>query len=115
MKKIRCIMLTLIMLLSTTSIGLAATKVYDNDGNIPEGDIANFYEYPIAQAATRTSPWYVRWIRQKQAEYDTGRRVGDGNQVIGAIAVSPVNPDHMLFGTDMAGIRRSTGATQTIL
>ncbi len=106
MKKIISIMLILILCISTNVS--AETKIYDHSGDIPKGDIANFYDYPIAQNATRITPWFVRWARQKQAEYDTGVRGQDGNQRIQTISVSPVNPDHMLFGSDMAGIWRST-------
>ncbi len=106
MKKIIAMALVLSMILSMSA--MAATKEYDHSGDIPEDDVAFFYEYPIAQNATRTSPWYVRWIRQKQVEFDTGRRAGDGNQMIMAIESSPVNPDHILMGTDMAGLWRST-------
>ena len=83
MKKLLCLILAFMMLLSLNVS--AATKVYDYSGDIPEGDSANFYAYPIAQNATRYAPWFVQWARQKEAEYVTGVRAGDGNQMIMSI------------------------------
>ncbi len=105
-KTISVILLCVIIFSMCTSA--AAIKLYDYSGDIPENSSANFYAYPIAQNATRYSPWFVQWGRQTKEEYDMGRRAGDGNQVVTAIGVSPVNPDHVLLGSDMAGIWRST-------
>ena len=107
MKKILSFALVCILILSMGTSALAI-KLYDYSGDIPENDPANFYAYPIAQNATRYSPWFVQWARQTEAEYATGVRAGDGNQMIMSIAVSPVNSDHMLFGVDTSGIWRST-------
>ena len=107
MKKFLSALIALTLIISAIT-AFAETKVYDYSGDIPEGDSANFYAYTIAQNATRYSPWFVQWARQTPAEYDSGRRGGDGNQVVTAIGVSPVNPDHVILGSDMAGIWRST-------
>ncbi len=106
MKKILCLTMAVLMILSLNVS--AATKVYEYTGDIPKGDVADFYAYPIAQNATRYAPWFVQWARQTEAEYATGVRAGDGNQMIMSIAASPVNPDHLIFGVDTSGIWRST-------
>ena len=108
MKKILSLMLVFAIVLSIGVPAIAATKVYDDSGDIPDGDIAKFYPYTIDQIATRYTPWFVQWARQKEAEYATGARGRDGNQQVMAIASSPVNPDHVLFGTDSSGVWRST-------
>ncbi len=107
MKKILALILCMLFAISSFSTAMAATKVYDNSGDLPEGDDANFKPYPIALNATKYTPWYIQYARSTKAAYEKGVRAGDGNQRLMAIGVSPVNPDHILVGSDKSGIQRS--------
>ncbi len=107
MKKLLAIILCFVLTLGCFGNVMAATKVYDLSGDLPEGDEANYKPYPIAVNATRITPWYVQYARSTKSAYDKGIRAGDGNQRIMSIGVSPVNPDHVLFGSDKSGVLRS--------
>ena len=107
MKKVLALVLCMLFVLSSFSSVMAATKVYDLSGDLPENDEANFEPYPIALNATKYAPWYVQYARMTEEGKAMGRRTGDGNQRICCIAISPVNPEYVLAGSDKSGILRS--------
>ena len=49
---------------------------------------------------------------QRKVDADKGLRGGEGGQMIMSVGVSPVNPNLVLFGTDMGGLWRSTDGGQ---
>ncbi len=107
MKKVISLILCMLLVFGCLSSAFAATKVYDLSGDLPEGDEANYKPYPIALNATRYTPWFVQYARSTKSAYEKGIRAGDGNQRLMSIAVSPVNNDLMLMGSDKSGILRS--------
>ncbi len=107
MKKILAFTLSVLLILSSFTTVFAVPKVYDLSGDLPEGDEANFNPYPIALNATKYAPWYIQYARLTEDGKNRGIRSGDGNQRICSIAISPVNPEYVLAGSDKSGILRS--------
>ena len=107
MKKILSFVLCVIFAFTCFNTVFAAEKIYDLSGDLPVGDEANYKPYTIALNATRYTPWYVQYARSTKSAYEKGIRAGDGNQRLMSIGISPVNPDHMLTGSDKSGIIRS--------
>lgn len=64
--------------------------------------------YPVAQNATRYTPWFTMYHMQTAREQERGLRGGEGGQVIMSMACSQLDPNLMLFGSDTAGLWRST-------
>ena len=64
--------------------------------------------YPVAQNATRYTPWFTMYHMQTAREQERGLRGGEGGQVIMSMACSQIDPNLMLFGSDTAGLWRST-------
>ena len=100
--------MSVILLFGTlSSSALAAGVKYDDPGLLPEGDPARYEPYPIAQNATRYTPWFTMYHMQLAEHKERGLRGGEGGQMVMSFAISPVNSNLMLMGSDMAGIWRS--------
>ncbi len=105
MKKIFaiCICITIFFnIITVNSEGL-----YDY-GDLDVNSDAYFYPYPVAQNATKYTPWYTMYHMQTIPQMEEGIRGGEGGQVITALESSPIYPELMIFGSDLAGGWRST-------
>lgn len=106
MKKIRILIVAVTiaaMMLGTVASAFEAA-VWD-DGTVEEGTTeAPFFEQ---QRGTRYNPWLVNYHIQQPDEAVTGMHGGEGYQQISDIAVSPVDEDLIIIGTDTSGVWRS--------
>lgn len=64
--------------------------------------------YENTQTSTLYTPWFSMYHMQTAEDAANGIRGGEGGQVIMSMGISQVNPDIMLFGSDTAGLWRST-------
>ena len=103
MKKILCLVLSVVMLFSAVS-----ALAYTDYRSLPEGSDAEYIPYAESGNVTRYTPWYKAYHMQTAAEAANGVRGGEGGQVITCFGVSPVNPDYVMFGVDTSGAWRST-------
>ncbi|MBQ8391495.1 MAG: hypothetical protein IJX50_02990 [Clostridia bacterium] len=100
--------ISLITALAILSTCVFAAPVKYTDPALMESTEEAFYEpYPIKSTATRYTPWLTMYHMQRKVDADKGLRGGEGGQMIMSAAVSPVNPNLVLFGTDMGGLWRS--------
>ncbi len=103
MKKILCLVLSVVMLFSAVS-----ALAYTDYRSIPEGSDAEYLPYAENMTTTRYTPWFKLYHMQTAADAANGVRGGEGGQVITCFGVSPVNPDYVMFGVDTSGAWRST-------
>ena len=104
MKKLISI-ITAVIILSTCV--LAAPVKYSDPAMLDKNDPASYEPYPIALNATSYTPWFTMQHMETADHYARGIRGGEGGQMVMSLAISPVNPNLMLMGSDMAGIWRS--------
>lgn len=104
MKKLISI-ITAIAILSTCAF--AAPIKYPDPAMLERDDPASYEPYPIALNATSYTPWFTMQHMETADHYARGIRGGEGGQMVMSLAISPVNPNLMLMGSDMAGIWRS--------
>lgn len=102
------LILTVILQLVLNISSFSAGVTYSDPALLESSDAAFYEPYPIKQNATRYAPWLTMYHMQTKKHYDAGLRGGEGGQMIMSAAVSPVNPNLVLFGTDMGGLWRST-------
>lgn len=62
---------------------------------------------------TRTAPWMVNYHLTTEEQYGSGYAGGECGQMVWGIAVSPLNPEIVLMGTDTAGIYKSTNGAKS--
>lgn len=98
-------LITLIAILSTCAF--AAPVKYPDPAMLDKDDPASYEPYPIALNATSYTPWFTMQHMETADHYARGIRGGEGGQMVMSLAISPVNPNLMLMGSDMAGIWRS--------
>lgn len=99
-------LITVIAILSTCAF--AAPVQYSDPALMESSDAASYEPYPIKSNATSYTPWLTMYHMQRAEDADKGLRGGEGGQMIMSAAISPVNPNLVLFGTDMGGLWRST-------
>ncbi len=102
MKRKFAFIMVLCMLFGTLS-GISYAQQND-PGSIPEHSDAYFEPYAESLKSTRYAPWFSMYHMQSEAEAAIGRRAGEGGQIIMSFAMSPVDSDLMLMGTDMSGL-----------
>lgn len=109
MKKHLSLLLSLTLILQMVlCVPFFAAAATVKDPALMASTDAAFYEpYPIKSNATRYTPWLTMYHMQRKVDADKGLRGGEGGQMIMSAAVSPVNPNLVLFGTDMGGLWRS--------
>ena len=104
MKKIAIIILTFLVL--STSVCAAPIK-YEDPSMLDVNEPSSYEPYPIALNATSYTPWFTMQHMESADHYARGIRGGEGGQVVDSLAISPVNPNLMLMGSDWAGLWRS--------
>lgn len=106
MKKIMAVFLGVTMLISTAAVSASEFYRYENLCEVP----ASVYQEPYmdSQISTTYAPWLKNIHIVSQSQLERGEYGGEAAQQIRAIAVSPVNPDIMYFGTDTSGIYRTS-------
>ncbi len=96
MKKLAALLVVCMMLLST----VPALADHVNPNVLPTGSIANYGQYYEDLNVTRYTPWIRLYHMETSERYAKGIHGGEGGQVVMSIAVSPVNPDYVIMGTD---------------
>ena len=74
---------------------------------MPADTDAKYEPYYEDLNVLRYTPWFKVYHMQTSADYANGNHGGEGGQVIMTLAVSPVNSDHVLMGSDKSGGWRS--------
>ncbi len=116
MKKLLAVLIVLSMVLSTMPAfaeNYTMQEDYVFHNLLPKDSIANYSQFYEDQNVTRYTPWIRYWHMETQEKYDRaleeaesenmGSYGGEAGQVVMSLAVSPVNPDNVLAGTDIAG------------
>lgn len=107
MKKFKSIIASMLSLSIISASALATPVKYTDPAMLDKTDPAYYEPYPIALNATSYTPWFTMYHMQTADHASRGIRGGEGGQMVMSLAVSPVNPNLMLMGSDMAGIWRS--------
>lgn len=107
MKKLKTITAALLSVAMLSASAFAAGIKYEDPAMLYKSDPACYEPYPIALNATSYTPWFTMYHMQTADHAARGIRGGEGGQMVMSLAVSPVNPNLMLMGSDMAGVWRS--------
>lgn len=82
---------------------------YTNEQYVDESLISDSFTSPVfeTQRTVRYTPWFKSYALQTDSHAATGVNAGEGFQQISDIAISPIDRNLMIFGTDTSGIWRS--------
>ena len=106
-KKLSALIIAFCMCVPTAS----GFYVYENPREVPAS--VQKTPYMDSQMSTTYAPWLRNLHLTSNAEIDRGDYGGEACQLIRVMAISPLNPDIMYFGTDTSGIFKTENGGKT--
>lgn len=104
MKRIISIMCVILIACSC----ILNTYAWSEDMYSLSDELSEKYPYRESQTTIKYAPWYTMAFRSTEQFLQGGQNAGEGCQVVGVIAFSDVNPNHVIAGFDTNGIAIST-------